>query len=69
MAHFALCPRDNITPSTPAPSNTGMRPRQKQPNVEDTLTWQQQENLSTQKVGESDAQRSTACFTSGRIPL
>ncbi|KAF3043549.1 hypothetical protein E8E11_005770 [Didymella keratinophila] len=52
MAQFALCPREDIPPFpyTPAPSNTGMRARQKQhSNLGDTLTWQQQEDLSTQK--------------------
>lgn len=72
MAHLALCPRADIAPlpPAPAPSNATMRPRLKQnPSLENTLTWQHQEDLNAQKVGESNAQRLNACFTSGPIPL
>ncbi|KAF2624840.1 hypothetical protein BU25DRAFT_460685 [Macroventuria anomochaeta] len=59
-----------MAPAAAPPTLTAMRPHQKKKAKSDErLTWQQQEDLGTKNVGESNLQCLVTCFTFGSTPL
>lgn len=64
MAHFALCPRSDVSGAVPNLDKAMTTQTKQIPRSDSPLTLQQQENLGTKLVGESGFQPLVAWFHS-----